>query len=259
LLALKLLLVPAFLAFISFAGRRWGPGVAGWLVGFPAVTGPLLLVLALEQGPAFTARAAALTLWAGTSAMFFVVAYAWAATRLGWAGSLACAFAVWFAMLPVFSRFPASPVPALVLCLLVLGAMPRLLPRPRGPLHSRPLPAHELLLRMAAGAGMVLAVTGAAEALGPAWTGFFASFPVMTSLMAAFSHRANGPAFTIVLLRAMVGGFYSYLAYCFCVALLLEDWGFGPTFATAVAAALLVQGAAKALMMRLSERKEGIG
>ena len=254
MLALKLLLVPAFLGLISFAGRRWGPGVAGWLVGFPAVTGPLLPVLALERGDAFTAQAAVLSLSAGTSAMAFVTAYAWACTRLRWPGSLACAFTAWFATLPALSRLPASAALSAALCLVVLLAVPSLLPRPRGPLHSRPLPAHELLLRMAAGAAMVFAVTALAETLGPAWTGFFAAFPIMTSLITAFSHRANGPAFAIVLLRAMVGGFYSYVAYCFSVAVLLEAWGFGPTFVAAIAAALLVQGAAKAVMMRIGRK-----
>lgn len=254
MLLLKLLLVPAFLAAISFAGKRWGPGVAGWLVGFPAVTGPVLLILALERGDAFTAQAAVLSLSAGISAMVFAVSYAWACTRLHWPGALACAFSAWFATLPMLAQLPVSAVLSLALCVTALVVAPRLFPRPRGPLHSRRLPAHELLLRMAAGAAMVFTVTAAAESLGPAWTGFFAAFPIMTSLITAFSHRANGPAFAILLLRAMAGGFYSYVAYCFSVAVLLEAWGFGATFAAAVAAAVVVQGAAKALMMR-SERK----
>jgi hypothetical protein len=57
-LFLKLFLVPACLLAISLAGRRWGPGVAGWLAGMPVVVGPILLFLALDHGVAFTARAA---------------------------------------------------------------------------------------------------------------------------------------------------------------------------------------------------------
>jgi hypothetical protein len=251
LLTLKLFLVPAFLAAISFAGKRWGPGIAGWLVGFPTVTGPVLLILALEQGLNFTASAAALSMWAGASAILFVIAYAWAATRFAWASALLIAYGVWFAVLPIFSRMPPSPTLALAVSVALLILAPRALPRPRGPVHSHPLPGHELLLRMAVGASMVLAVTGAAEMLGPAWTGYFASFPVMTSLMTVFSHRANGSAFVILLLRAMVGGFYSYVAYCYVIATTLESLGFGAGFVAAIGAALLVQGAAKALMMRL--------
>ena len=84
LLALKLLLVPSLLAVISLAGRRWGPGVAGWLAGFPSLTGPILFFLALERGPGFTAQAAVLCLACVFPAITFGVAYAWASRRYGW-------------------------------------------------------------------------------------------------------------------------------------------------------------------------------
>src|SRR5437660_411979 len=40
------------------AGRRWGPGVSGWLVGFPLTSGPVAFFLALDQGVSFAAGAA---------------------------------------------------------------------------------------------------------------------------------------------------------------------------------------------------------
>ncbi len=255
MLLLKLLLVPAFLVAISYAGRRWGPGIAGWLAGFPLSTGPVLIFVALERGPAFTAQAAVLSVAAASSAVAFVVAYAWACTRLPWHAAVLCAYAAWFGTIPFLQNLPQTLWVFLPLSLVLLACAPRLLPRPRGSLHSRPLPAFELLLRMAAGATMVLVVTGAAEALGPVWTGYFSSIPVMTSLLTLFSHRTNGPAFAIVLLRAMAGGFYAYVAYCVCVALLLESQGFGVTFTVAVAAALAVQGATRLAMLRVA-RKE---
>ena len=50
---------------------------------------------------------------------------------------------------------------------------------------------------------MVLGVTGAAEALGSTWTGLFSAFPVMSTVLAGFSHRANGSGYVIALLRSM--------------------------------------------------------
>jgi len=76
LLALKLLLVPALLGAISLAGRRWGPGVAGWLAGFPSLTGPILFFLALERGAEFTVSAAVFALSAVAAALVFGIAYA---------------------------------------------------------------------------------------------------------------------------------------------------------------------------------------
>jgi hypothetical protein len=46
LLALKLALVPGFLAALTMAGRVWGPSVAGWLAALPVVAGPIVLLLA---------------------------------------------------------------------------------------------------------------------------------------------------------------------------------------------------------------------
>jgi hypothetical protein len=48
----------------------------------------------------------------------------------------------------------------------------------------------------------------------------------------------------------MIGGFYSYITYCLVVAVLLELYGLAVTFTVAVFAAVTVQGAAKAIMMR---------
>ena len=250
MLALKLLLVPAFLAIISFAGRRWGPGVAGWLGGFPSLTGPVLFFLALERGPEFTAHAAVLSLSAVFSAVSFGIAYAWACTRLPWYGALLCAYAAWTAAVNLLVHLPLTAAGSLGIALLTLFAAPRIFPRAHGQWGRQPLPTQELLLRMAAGAAMVLAVTGMAEALGPAWTGLFSAFPVMSTVLAVFSQRANGPGFVVAMLRAMIGGFYAYISFCLCVALLLDRWGIAATFVTAVIAAVVVQGSAKAIMMR---------
>ncbi|MBN8494763.1 MAG: hypothetical protein J0M00_25385 [Burkholderiales bacterium] len=59
MLALKLLLVPAFLGLLTLVARWLGPAVAGWLAGLPLVAGPIVLILALEQGAAL--------LWHGDS------------------------------------------------------------------------------------------------------------------------------------------------------------------------------------------------
>ena len=61
--ALKLLLAPLLILLATLAGRRWGPAVGGWLAGLPLTSGPVSLILALEQGPEFAARAALGTLF----------------------------------------------------------------------------------------------------------------------------------------------------------------------------------------------------
>lgn len=60
MLALKLALVPAFLAALTMAGRMWGPSVAGWLAGLPVVAGPIVLLLALARGRVVCSQSGAL-------------------------------------------------------------------------------------------------------------------------------------------------------------------------------------------------------
>lgn len=226
--------------------------MAGWLAGFPSLTGPILAFLAFERGAEFTVDAAVLSLSAVFPAISFGLAYAWSCARLSWPGALACAMTAWTAASLLLAQLPLSVPVSLGISLAVLFAAPRLFPRPRGQWSPRALPAQELVLRMAAGATMVLAVTAAAEALGPTWTGLVAAFPVMSIVLAVFSHRANGAGFAATLLRSMVGGFYAYLTYCLSMALALPVAGPGWSVAIAAACAVTVQGLAKAVMMRFA-------
>jgi hypothetical protein len=252
LLALKLLLVPALLGAISLAGRRWGPGMAGWLAGFPSLTGPILFFLAIERGSEFTVPAAVFALSAISAALVFGIAYAWACLRLGWFGAWLSALLAWCAAVGVLVHVPPTLGGSLAISLGLLVLAPRLFPKPRGQWGASAVPPHELALRMAAGAGMVLAVTAIAETVGAAWTGLLAVFPVFSSVLAVFSQRANGSGFVVAMLRAMTGGFYAFIAFCVAVALLLPTEGVAVTFAAAVAVAVAVQGAAKAVMMRFA-------
>lgn len=145
MLALRLLLVPAFLALLTLAGRLFGPGIAGWLAG------PILLVLALENGGA------------------------------------------------------------------------------------------ELLLRMVAGALLTLAVAAAAARIGGTWSGLFALFPVLGSVLAVFSHRNSGAGHAAVLLQGMARGLLSLVAFCATAAWLLPTRPLAMAFGAAVAAGLVAQ------------------
>ncbi|MEO4009321.1 hypothetical protein [Chromobacterium piscinae] len=84
MLLLKLLLVPALIWLISAAARKWGPGVAGALAGFPVITGSILLILTLEQGPDFARQAALASAMGAAANVVFGIAYSWAALRWRW-------------------------------------------------------------------------------------------------------------------------------------------------------------------------------
>ncbi len=89
ILALKLVLTPIMIAAASLAGRRWGPAVSGWLMGFPLTSAPVSVFLALQYGPAFAAQAAVGTLGGQASVCVFCLVYSLAAARWAWPASAA--------------------------------------------------------------------------------------------------------------------------------------------------------------------------
>jgi hypothetical protein len=241
LLALKLLLVPAFLAGVSLASRRWGPRVGGWLAGMPLVTGPILFILALEQETAFTAAVASGSLLAVAPGIAFGFAYSHLALRAGWLPSLAGALLAWTGLGAALVQLPPSPWLSLAIALASLLAGPHLFPRVTAPAALRAEPRYELPARMLAAALVVLFTTGVAEYIGSRWTGLIAMFPLLSTLLAVFSHRSQGAAYAVIILRALARGLYALTAFCLVVALALPQAGVALTFVAAVLAVIAVQ------------------
>lgn len=241
MLALKLLLVPACLALVTLAARRWGPQVAGWLAGLPLVTGPVLFLLALERGAGFAADAAVGSLAAVFASITYSVAYAWTALRRGWLLSLLAGLAAWAVAAALLSMLARTLPLALAAALLGLVAAPRLFPRV-SPQRPGTLPRYELAYRMIAGAIVTLIVTGLAARIGAHWSGLLAMVPTLGGILAVFSHRASGAAYTVALLRGMTFGITSLAAFCLALVVLLPQLGTALSFAAAIACALAAQG-----------------
>src|SRR5204863_1198231 len=103
-------------------------------------------------------------------------------------------------------------------------------------------PRFDLLLRAVATAALVLALTGLAGALGPRLSGLLASFPILATVLAAFTHAQEGPAAAAQLLRGFAIGLVAFAVFCFVVAELLPHKGIAVTFLVGSAAALATHG-----------------
>lgn len=249
MLMLKLLVIPGFLLLISLAGKRWGPSVAGWLSGLPVVVGPILFFLAIEQGQVFAAQAATAALSAMFAMIAFCVTYAQVAQRAPWPWALAVSLLVWALVAIVLSVIPPSLTFSVIAAATALLAAPYLFPSVQ-PMVSGPKPkSDKLLLRMAAGALLTLAVTLLASTVGERWSGLLAVFPVLGSVMAVFSQQTRGPAFTAALLRATATGMYSFAAFCLVLALTLPRIGL-TAFALGVAVSVGMLGVTRRLLAK---------
>jgi hypothetical protein len=246
ILLLKLALVPFLIWLVTLAGRRWGQAVAGWLSAFPIVAGPILFALTLEQGAAFAARAAEGTLMAVVAILVFSVAYARASARFGVAGSMVLALLAWAASVAALQalRLPLGVCFVVVWCALLLTG--RLFPPtlPAAPGARR----NDLPWRMLAAAALVLAVTAGAAHLGARLSGFFAMFPVMSTVLVGFAHAGSGRDSAVSLLRGMVAGYFGFSVFCVTLAMQLREGGVGMAFALALGCALAVHLAARRLL-----------
>ena len=148
-LALKLILTPLLVGGASLAGRRWGSGVGGWLIGMPFTSAPIAFFLALDPGPRFAAGAAAGIMAGTASQAAFCLAYSWVAQRSGWAASLAAAAIAFAAATIVLDTFilpaPAFFVVTIVVLVVSLFLMPGQATRSaRQVAWSQPLSAFDL-------------------------------------------------------------------------------------------------------------------
>jgi hypothetical protein len=240
-LLLKLCLVPSLIYLVTLIGRRWGPNAAGWFSALPIVAGPILLTMAIEQGPGFVATAAAHTLIAVIAVLVFCIAYAWASGRFGVFGSLCAALAAYALAVAGLQLIELPLLPGFALVLGVLALAPRLFPRLSGAAERSAAQPNDLRLRMLAGALLSFTVTYAAAGIGPRLSGFFAMFPVMGTILVGFSHAASGRAYAVNILLGMARGYYAFATFCVVLSLMLRGQPIALAFCVAAGAALVVQ------------------
>jgi len=254
LVALKITLVPLLIGAITLAGRRWGPAVAGWLSGLPVVAGPIMYFMAIENGAAFASRAIVGMLLGVFAMLGFLLGYAWVSTCRSWRASLLCALSAYLAAVALLNTLELSTSAVSVMVFVVLLLAPRLFPHAELRPTAVVPPRGEIYVRMIAGAILVLAVTYSAASFGAQLSGLLAMFPVISTVLAVFSHRQCGHEFTICLLRGIVFGWYAFLVFCVVLGWALPLFGIGTAFLAAIAGAAVAQIASGRLLRHRAAR-----
>jgi hypothetical protein len=220
LLALKLTLTPAVVALATLAARRFGPAVGGWLVGLPLTCAPVVLFVALEHGSQFAAHVSTGAVGGVIAEVAFVLGYvAMAARGAGWIPSLAVASAVFVG---VAAAVEAAHAPVGVLLLAVLASLVlalRVVPPVRR--IAWPQTRWELPLRVVLATSLVLAITGFAAMLGPGVSGIATTYPLITTTLAVFVHRAAGSRAAIAVYRGLLLGMFALTAFAATVEVAL--------------------------------------
>jgi hypothetical protein len=239
MLLLKLILAPLLVAVATVAAQTWGPRVGGLLMGLPLTTGPIFLLLTIDLGPAFAARAAIGILFGVVGLTAFAVVYAAASLWTGWIRSLATATVAFLAFAVgarglgndvVVAGLAAWLAPILALPLMRRSELagPRCVP-----------PRWDIWARMLAVAVLTLAVTAAATRLGPVLSGIMGTYPVAITVVIAFTHRQFGRDAAAEMLRGCVLSWISFASCFVVIGLSLEAVGTASAIGLGVLAAAL--------------------
>jgi hypothetical protein len=221
ILLLKMALAPALVVGATLAGRRWGPRAGGILIALPLVAGPILLVITLEQGEDFGARAARGSLLGIVALSAFCVVFARAGSR--WMRALLVSWLAYAVVAAAGSRWDAPPVAGLAVALAALAGARLLLGTDDQPGDApRTPPPWDLYARAASTAVLVITITTAADTVGPAVSGVLTPFPIATSVLAAFSLAHDGPRAAAATLRGFVAALPAFAAFFFIVAVVLS-------------------------------------
>jgi hypothetical protein len=248
-LLFKIFLAPVLIALVSLAGRKWGSSVAGWLLGLPLNSGPILFFLLLEQGPRFTLEAARASMLGILAWAAFCLTYAFCCMRMPWWWSTLAGWTAYcvasLALLPV----KLSVTWVFILVTVVLVGILLSFPKASQPDAIPGAPPRDLWLRMLSASVMVVTLTGVAKALGPTRSGLLSAFPAYSTILAVFSHR-HGPASAVMALKGITAGLFTAATFFLALSISLMHLNGARSFALATVAGLSVQAASLLFIRR---------
>lgn len=225
IVALKLFLSPLLIAAASLIGRKWGPAVSGWFTGFPFISAPISIVLALQNGLDFSANAALGTLGGQACVCMFALVYILTAKNMPWWLSSILALTAFSASTAAWNAVSLSLLPALFILLAIVMLLARFIPAEKVQLTGATHPWWDLPARMVTALVFVAGLTSAARYLGPQLSGILSAFPVFGLILAAFAHAQHGGMAARQLLRGSILGSFGIAGFYVTIAWLLPVTG----------------------------------
>ncbi|GAB3911289.1 hypothetical protein GCM10028803_52340 [Larkinella knui] len=233
ILLLKVTLVPSVIALVTLAIRKWGNKIGGLIGSMPWVAGPILLFFILEQGKAFGIHAIQGVMTGILALISFCFSYSAFCRKLTWLPTLLLSYGSYTCTALIFNHLQLDLYLSypLVICYILLAL--RFFPSTNGQAaKTRRLP-FDIPIRMVVSTLFVLVITGLASVLGPTWSGILTPFPILTSILAIFSHTLQGSNGTIITLRGMVIGLLGFTTFLFLQSFLLSEFSVALSFGLA--------------------------
>ena len=239
----KLAIAPTFVAVVTLVARRMGPAAAGFLAGLPMVAAPILGLLIAAHGNAFGTISALGTAIGTAATMLFALVYACLAPRLAPLPCLLSSYAAYFVAAGVSTFIPVTWPFAIAVPVITWVLVLRVFPNVDAPLRALPAPAWDIPVRVTATFTLVALVTLLARYAGPELAGLVTPIPIITAVLSVFSHSQGGPAFSAVLLRALVRGLVTFVSFFWLAAVLLPHLHAAYVLSFGALGCLLLHGA----------------
>lgn len=232
ILLIKVTMMPLVIGFITLVSRRWGNKTGGLIASMPWIAGPILLFFILEQGKTFGIRAIPGIFTGIVSLLCFIYCYARLSRRFNGVTTLLISYVVYVGVSMLVSFDGLSLFISYGLTMSCIGLVLTLFPvASQQQVSAKRLP-YDIVIRMVIATLFVVLITQIAAILGPNWSGILTPFPIITSILAIFTHYLQGSSAAIITLRSTVMGMFGFTTFLFLQALLLPSLSVGISFGT---------------------------
>lgn len=245
-------MMPLVIGGVTIASKKWGNLVGGMIASMPWIAGPIMLFFTLEQGVDFAVNSVKGIMMGVVGVLAFCFAYIYSALKSRWYVSLLLAYLAFVAttvLLKVFENYVGLNgwfIFAVVLSLFGLKVFPKLDVQTNSGQNLK----YDIYLRMVIITVFVALITYLAKILGPTWSGILTPFPIITAILASFTHYTQGAYGTSIILRGMLTGFIGFATFLFLQAKLLPHLPIATAFAIGFIANLILNLAMRYLVKK---------
>lgn len=202
-LAVKLLFAPLFIILTYLIQKRFGARWGGIFMAVPFIVTPILIVVYLDQGRDFFHDAVIGTYAGQVGLLFFIFTYTKLATTRPWPVCIAAATATYLISVLVLGPLISNIWIGIALWFFFWVILMKTFTPHDRKAQLPSAPSWDLWVRIASALALVFAVTGFASQLGARYSGAFAMYPVMTSIMSVFNHHRFGSNAAIALMHGL--------------------------------------------------------
>jgi hypothetical protein len=225
--------MPSVIALVTLAIRKWGNRAGGLIGSMPWIAGPILLFFILEQGKAFGIHSIQGSMTGILALISFCFSYSAISRKLTWLPTLLLSYGIYTITALFFNYLQLNLWLSYGVVLGCVLLALRFFPVPGNMTITPKRLPFDIPIRMLVATLFVLIITGLAAVLGPNWSGILTPFPILTSILAIFTHTLQGSDATILTLRGLLIGLLGFTTFLFLQAYLLPEFSVAISFGIA--------------------------